>query len=86
MSTTVLPVDDRRRRHADHDRAGEVPRRNHDADAERDVDHLVFLAFDRDDRLRLRVAQRFARVELEEVDRFGGVAVGFGPALADFER
>ena len=32
----------------------------------------------------LRVAQRFARVKLEEVDRFGNVAVGLRPTLADF--
>ena len=76
--------DDRGRRHADHDRAGEVPRRDHRADAQRDVDELVAFALERHDRLRPRVAQRLARVELEEVDRLGDIAVGFGPALADF--
>ena len=70
--------------HPDHDRAGEVPWRNHRADAERNIDELVSLAGNRDDRLRLRVAQRFARIKLDKVDRFGDVTVGLGPAFPDF--
>ena len=73
--------DDRRRRHPDHDRRCKVPGRNYRSDAERNIDELVALAVDRDDGVRLGIAQRFARVELEEIDRFGNVGVGFDPAL-----
>ena len=75
--------DDCRGSHTGHDRSGEVPRRNDRADAERDVDHLVSFAFDRNDGVRLRVAQRLACVELEKVDRFGDVPIRLDPALPD---
>jgi hypothetical protein len=76
--------DDRGRGHADHDRAGEIPRRYHRTNAERNVDQLVLLAVKWHDGLRLRVAERFTRVEFQKVDRFGDVAVGLGPALPHF--
>ncbi len=78
-----VPRDDCGRRHAHHDGGGEIPRRDDGPDAEGDIDELVALALDRYHGLRLRVAQRFARVELEKVDRLGDVAVGLGPALAN---
>ena len=80
-----VAADDRGQRHAGHDGAGEVPRRNHRADAERNVVQRVVLAGQLDGRLRLGEAQRFARVELAEVDGLGDVGVGFSPVLADFE-
>ena len=70
--------------HAGHDRAGKVPWRNDRPDAQRDIDHFVLLAVERHDRMRTGVAQRFARIKLQEVDGFGDIPVGFGPALADF--
>ncbi len=39
-----------------------------------------------DGRLGFRKAQRFARVELAEVDGLGDVGIGFSPILADFEN
>ena len=80
-----VAADDRGQRHAGHDGAGEIPRRNHRAHAERNVHQRVALAGQLDRRLRLGEAQRFARVELAEVDGLGDVGVGLGPVLADFE-
>ena len=37
-------------------------------------------------RLSFREAQRFAGIELAEVDGLGNVGVGLGPVLADFEH
>ena len=71
-------------RHAHHDRNGEIPRRDDDADTERNVDQFVVFAGHRRDRLLRRVAQHLAPVELHEVDGLGGVGIGLGPALADF--
>ena len=81
-----VACDDGRGGHPRHDRQREVPRRNHRADAEGDVDEIVVLAFDLRDRLLARVAIRLARVELEEVDGLGRIRVRLGPRLADFER
>ena len=53
--------DDGRRGHSGHDGEGEVPGRNHRADAERNVAELVALAGELDGRLRLIEAERFAR-------------------------
>ena len=36
--------------------------------------------------LGFREAQSFAAVELEEIDSFGNVGVGFSPVLADFKN
>ena len=69
--------------HAGHDGEGEVPRRNDGADAERNVEELVALAGILDGRGGVVEAQRFAGVELEEVDGLAYVGVGFGPVLAD---
>ncbi len=77
--------DERRSRHAGHDREGKVPRRDHDADAERNVGEPILFARNRRQRRRVRVAQRFARVELQKVDRLSRVRIGFDPTLADFE-
>ena len=48
------------------------------------VVEIVFFAGIIDDGLALVQAHHFAAIELEEVDGFGGVAVGFHPVLADF--
>jgi hypothetical protein len=61
----------------------EVPRRDDDADAERDVGEAVVFALDACERLRRCVAQHLACVELAEVDGLGRVAVGLGPGLGD---
>ncbi len=78
--------DERRRRHPGHDCERKIPRRNHDADAERNIAQHVFFAADRHERRRFVVTQRFAGVEFHEVDRFGRVGVGFRPALSDLEH
>ena len=72
--------------HADHDGAREIPRRNDDADAEGNVVEIVFFAGIIDDGLTLVQAHHLAAIEFEEVDGFGGVAVGFHPVLADFHH
>ena len=84
LSDHGVPADDRGGRHADHDGSCEVPGRNDRTDAEWDIDELVAFALERHDRLRLRVAERLARVKLEKVYRFGDVAVGLDPTLSDF--
>ena len=80
-----VAADDGGERHAGHDGAGEIPRRNYSADAERDVVQRVALAGQLDGRLRLGEAQHLARVELAEVDGLGDVGVGLNPVLTDFE-
>jgi hypothetical protein len=65
---------------------GKIPRRNHRAHSQRDVEQLIALAGILDRRGGLRKAQGFARIELKEVDSFGYVGIGFGPVLADFVR
>jgi hypothetical protein len=45
---------------------------------------MVLLAGNLSQRLVGRITQHLATVELAEVDRFGSVAVGFGPGLCDF--
>ena len=79
-----IPGNNRGGRHADHNRGCEVPRWNHRSDAEGNVDQFVPFALERHDRLGLRVAEGFARVKLEKVNRLGNIAVGLDPTLADF--
>ena len=74
----------RRRDDAGHDGAGEIPRRNDHADAERNISEVVTLAAHGREFLRLGEAQHFAAIEFEEVDRFGDVRVGFDPGFSDF--
>ena len=77
---------DRRGRHAGHDREREVPGRNHDPDAERDVREAILFARQRNERRRVGVPECFAGIKFEEVDRFGRVGVGLAPGLTDFEN
>src|ERR1039458_2206793 len=76
--------DERGDGHADEDGEREIPWRNDDADAERDVDHFVVLAGELDDGLRRGETVHIARVVLAEIDGFGDVRVGFGPGFAGF--
>src|SRR5690606_35338201 len=71
-------------RHATHDRAREVPRRNDRTDTERDVTHLVVFTGHLRYRCTIGEAQHFAAVVLGEIDQFRDVAIGFRPVLADF--
>src|SRR5579863_5014358 len=75
--------DDSGSRHSGHDGEGEVPGRNHRTYAERNVKKLVALAGILNGSRGPGQAQRFARVELKEVDRLAHVRVGFGPVLAN---
>ena len=81
-----VAADDRGQRHAGHDGAGKIPRRNHRAHAQRNVDQSVALARHLHRQFGPRQAQRLARVVFAEVDGLGDVGVGFGPVLADFEN
>jgi hypothetical protein len=81
-----VAADDRRQRHAGHDGARKIPRRNHRAHAQRNVVQRVVLAGKLDGRLSLRKTQGLARVELAEVDGLGNIGVGLNPVLADFEN
>ena len=76
---------DRSQRHAGHDRAGKIPRRNHRAHAQRNVDQRVALAGHLHRQFGPRQAQRFAGIVFAEVDGLGDIGVGLGPVLADFE-
>ena len=78
--------DDGRGGHAGHDRAREVPRRDDDADAQRDVVQLGLVVRLGIGRMRLAQPQHLAAVELQEVDRLRGVGVGLDPRLAGFEH
>ena len=81
-----VAADDGSERHAGHDGAGKVPRRNDGADAERNVGQGAALARQLHGRLNFREAQSLARVELAEVDGLGNVGVGLEPVLGDFEH
>ena len=65
---------------------GKIPRRNYRAHAQRNVEQGDRARRAVAHRLGLRQTQRFAGIELAEVDGFGDVAVGFGPVLADFKN
>ncbi len=70
--------------HAGHQRHGEVPRRDGDADAQRDVEALVLLAG-----IGIQVAdavdkaKRLAGIVLGEIDHLGDFRTGFDVILAD---
>ena len=78
--------DERGGRHSRQDREREVPRGNHDGDAEGDVLELVSLAGKGRQGLWLGQPLHLAGVELAEVDRLGRVPVGLGPGLGLFEH
>ena len=81
-----VAADDRGQRHARHNGAGKIPRRNHSADAKRNVGESVAFARQLHGRLGLRKTQRLARVELAEIDGLGDVGIGLGPVLGNFEH
>jgi hypothetical protein len=81
-----VAADDRSDRHAGHDGAGKVPRRNHGADAERNIGQRVALARQLHGRFGLREAQRLARVELAEIDGLGNIGIGLEPVLRNFKH
>ena len=74
--------DHRRRRHPGEDRQREVPRGDHDADAEREVYQLVLLSRELDGGFHLRVPEHLTCVKFQEIDRLGDVTVGFRPCFA----
>ena len=86
LQDDAVPGDERRGRHARQDRVRKVPGRDHGARPERDVERLGELARVGRDGNLAAPAQHLARVELEEVDRLGGLDVGLGPGLADLEN
>jgi hypothetical protein len=61
-----------------------IPRRDHRAHAQGNVTQLVALSGKLDRRGGCVQAQRFARVELQEVDGLADVGVCLSPVLADF--
>ena len=56
-----VAADNRGQRHAGHDRAGKIPRRNHRAHAQRNVEQLIALSRQLHRRLSLGQAQRLRR-------------------------
>jgi hypothetical protein len=80
-----VAADDGGRRHPDQNRQREVPRRDDHTDPERQIRDRIPFARELNRIGRLIVAQHLAGVVLNEVDRLGGVAIGFRPALADLE-
>src|SRR5580658_3172887 len=81
-----VAADDGSQRHAGHDGTGKIPRRNHGADAERNVGQSVALARQLHGRFSFREAQSLARIELAEVDSLGDIGIGFEPVLGDFKH
>ena len=75
----------RRRRHAAENGQGEIPRRNHDADAKRQIAHFIALARQLDDGLRSGEAKHFARVIFAEIDGLGDLGFRLRPGFAGFE-
>src|SRR5579862_2480761 len=80
-----VAADNGGQRHASHNGAGKIPRRNDRAYAQRNVVQGVVFAGQLNRSLRFRKTQGLARVELAEVDGLGNVGIGLGPVLADFE-
>ena len=72
-------------RHAAHDGAGKIPRRNHHAHAQRNVTQPAALARQLHGRPGVGEAKRFQGVEIAEVNQFSDVAIGLGPVFADLE-
>src|SRR5713226_5124217 len=79
-----IPRNQRSRSDSRHDGARKIPRWNHYAHAQRNINKVVALAAHRDQLLRLAQSQHFAAVEFQEVDRFRDVRIRFRPGLADF--
>src|SRR5260370_24602432 len=79
-----VPADDRGHGHARHDGARKVPRRNHRAHAQRNVNQAVVFSRQLDRGFGVGEAQRFARVELREIDGLGDVAIGLRPVFSPF--
>ena len=86
LITIVLPATSAASAHAGHNRQREIPRRNHDARAQRQIEHFVVLAGHLHGRFRRRELLHLPRVILREIDRFADVSLGFGPRLAGFEH
>ena len=80
-----VAADDRGHGHAGEDGQGEIPGRDDRADAEREVAQFAALAGELHRGRGFGEAQRFAGVELDEVDGFGHFGVGLGEVLADLE-
>ena len=80
-----VAADDGSHRHAGHDCAREIPRRNHRAHTQRDVGQRIALARQLHWRFSFGETQGFAGVELAEVDGLRDVGVGLAPVLADLE-
>src|SRR6266404_5633847 len=76
--------DQRSRSDSRHDGARKIPRWNHYAHAQRNINKVVALAAHRNQLLRLAQAQHFPPVEFQKVDRFRDVRIRFRPGLADF--
>ena len=81
-----VAADDGSRRHAGHDGAGEIPRRNYCAYSERNVGERIVLAGHLHGRLGFGETQGFASIKFQEVDGLGNIGVGFAPVLADFKN
>ena len=77
-----VAADQGRGGHAGADGQREVPRADDHGDAARLVDDLVDLADELAESSGVEEPDGFARVELEKVDRFADVRVGFDPGLA----
>ena len=75
--------DDCRRGHPGHNCQRKIPGRDHRADSQRNVFEMVLFAGELNERLFAAVAQHLPAVELKKIDRFRGVAVGFGPGFGD---
>ena len=81
-----ISADDGSHGHAGRDRRRKIPGRNHRAHSERDVPEIIALAGVLNRRLRLCQPQRFARIELAEVDGLADIGIGLGPVLAHLEN
>ena len=78
--------DDGSHRHASHNCAGEIPRRNHRANAERNVHQAITLPGKLRRSFHLGHAQRFASVEFAEINGLGDVGIRLAPIFADFKN
>ena len=73
--------DQRRDRHAAKDGEGEIPRRDHDAHAERQITHLIALAGQLHHGLRTGQTSHLPCVVFAEIDGLGDFGFRFGPGL-----
>ena len=67
-----------------HDGAGEIPRRNDHADAQRNIHQIVALSAHRRQLLGLGQSEHFAAIEFTEIDRLCDVRVRFHPRFSHF--